>query len=142
MAHYAKVENGVVTQVIVADPEVISGMDGQWVKTSYNMRGGVYLDSLTRLPVDDQTIISGDDARERKNFASIGFTYDSSADAFIPPQPYSSWVLNTSTCIWDAPIALPSDSGTGDPKILYYWDEDAYQNDSGNPKTVGWVRLP
>lgn len=141
MAHYAKVENGVVTQVIVADPNVISGFDGQWIKTSYNMRGGVYLDPVTRLPVDDQTIIAGNDARERKNFASVGFTYDSVLDAFIPPQPYSSWSLNTSTCMWDAPIPLPSDSGTGSPKILYYWDEDAYQEDSGDPKTIGWIRL-
>lgn len=104
MAHFAKVEDGLVTQVIVADPEVIaSGHFGRdWVQTSYNTRGGKHLQGGTPL---------------RKNYASIGFTYDKQRDAFIPPKVYNSWVLNEITCLWDPPVPCPLDGRN------YTWDE-------------------
>lgn len=109
MAHFAKVENGIVTQVIVAEQEFInSGVVGNpenWIQTSYNTYGGVHLLGGTPL---------------RKNFAGVGFTYNVEKDAFIPPKPpqYESWVLSEEKCIWEAPIEMPSD---GKP---YYWDEE------------------
>ena len=109
MAHFAKVENGIVTQVIVAEQDFInSGVVGNpknWIQTSYNTYGGVHLLGGTPL---------------RKNFAGVGFTYNIEKDAFIPPKPlqYESWILNEEKCIWEAPIKMPSD---GKP---YYWDEE------------------
>lgn len=90
MAHFAKVENGIVTQVIVAEQDVInSGMFGTgWVQTSYNTRGGVHANGGTPL---------------RKNYAGIGFTYDAQRDAFIPPRPSPAWTLDEATCLWVAP---------------------------------------
>lgn len=127
MAHYAKVVDGIVTDVIVAEPEFmetfVDTSPGTWIKTSYNMRGGVYYDPETNQPVADQTVITGDEARERKNYAGIGFTYDSTRDAFIPPQPYNSWTLNETSCMWECPVAYPTDGQ------IYDWDED----------TVSWV---
>jgi hypothetical protein len=67
----------------------------------------------------------------RKNYAGIGYTYDSGRDAFIPPKPYNSWVLNEDTCLWDAPVAMPADAGTGEPPKRYTWDEEA----------VNWVEV-
>jgi hypothetical protein len=120
MAHYAKVVSGIVTQVIVAEPEFfntfIDDTPGEWVKTSYNMHGGVYYDRSTNTPASDQSVIAGDEARERKNFAFIGGTYDSVADAFYIPQPYNSWTLNTTSYLWEAPVAYP-DSG------FHVWNE-------------------
>ena len=103
MAHWAKVENGIVTEVIVADQDVIdSGAFGAgWVQTSYNTHGGQHHEGR---PL-------------RKNFAGIGFTYDAQRDAFIPPKPFASWVLNEDTCLWDAPVAMPTEGGP------YQWDE-------------------
>jgi hypothetical protein len=111
MAHFAKVENGVVTQVIVAEQDVIdSGLFGTgWVQTSYNTYGGQHPEGR---PL-------------RKNFAGVGYTYDSEKDAFIPPKPYASWVLNEDTCLWDAPVPMPTD------KKLYVWDE----------ATTAWTEL-
>lgn len=115
MAHFAKVFNGVVTQVIVAEPEFfetfVDSSPGEWIQTSYNTRGGVHLNGGTPL---------------RKNYAGIGFTYDRERDAFIPPKPYASWVLNEDTCLWDAPVARPQDEKP------YRWDE----------KTTSWVEIP
>lgn len=88
MAHFAKVEDGIVTQVIVAEQDVIdSGLFGSgWVQTSYNTRGGQHPDGR---PL-------------RKNFASVGYAYDAVRDAFIPPQPEGEgWVLNEDTCLWE-----------------------------------------
>lgn len=114
MAHYAKVVNGIVAQVIVAEPEFfetfIDDTPGEWVKTSFNMRGGVYHDPSTNAPAADQSVITGDEARERKNFASLGDVYDSVADVFYRPQPFDSWTLNTTSYVWEAPVAYP-DSG-------------------------------
>lgn len=109
MAHFAKVEDGIVTQVIVAEQDVIdSGLFGDgWVQTSYNTYGGQHPEGR---PL-------------RKNFAGIGYTYDAERDAFIPPQNYPSWTLNEDTCLWEAPTPYPSD------KKLYKWDEE----------TLAWV---
>ena len=85
-------------------------------QTSYNTSGGVH--SLGGTPF-------------RKNYAGIGYTYDISRDAFIPPKPYTSWVLNETTCLWDAPVSMPTDAGQGDPPKMYTWDEN----------TVNWVAL-
>jgi len=104
MAHFAKVENGIVTQVIVAGQDVIdSNIFGEgWVQTSYNTRGGQHPEGR---PL-------------RKNYAGIGYTYDSQRDAFIPPQPFASWTLNEDTCLWDAPTPMPVEEGK-----FYRWDE-------------------
>jgi hypothetical protein len=114
MAHFAKVVDGLVTQVIVAEPEFfdtfVDSSPGQWIQTSYNTHGGVHPEGR---PL-------------RKNYAGIGFTYDAGRDAFIPPKPYSKWVLNETTCLWDAPTQMPNDGK------IYTWDDDA-----GN-----WVAVP
>jgi hypothetical protein len=110
MSHFAKVQNGVVTQVIVAEPEFfntfVDTSPGEWIQTSYNTQGGVHLLGGTPL---------------RKNFAGIGFTYDRTLDAFIPPKPYPSWVLNEATCLWDAPVQRPEDGNS------CVWNETAQQ---------------
>ena len=104
MAHCAKVEDGIVTQVIVAEQDVIdSGLFGDgWIQTSYNTYGGQHPEGR---PL-------------RKNFAGIGYAYDADRDAFIPPQPFASWALNEDTCLWEPPVAYPAD-GT-----MYVWNED------------------
>jgi len=121
MAHFAKVVEGIVTGVIVAEPKFfdtcVDPEPGQWVKTSYNMRGGVYYDPATKQPAANQSVIDGDEARMRKNYAGISYTYDSERDAFIPPKPFNSWVLNEDSCLWGAPIAYPDDGEA------YVWDE-------------------
>jgi len=114
MAHYAKVENTLVTQVIVAEPEFfdtfVDSSPGEWIQTSYNTSGGVHSDGGTPL---------------RKNYAGVGFTYDSVRDAFIAPQPYASWILNEDTCIYEAPVPYPTDD------LMYSWDEP----------TTSWVEI-
>ena len=106
MGHFAKVIDGKVTQVIVAEPEFfttfVDTSPGEWIQTSYNTQGGVHILGGTPL---------------RKNYAGIGFTYDQTRDAFIPPQPFASWTLNEITCLWDAPTPYPTDGK------LYVWDE-------------------
>lgn len=115
MGHYAKVVNGVVTQVIVAEPEFfdtfVDSSPGQWIQTSYNTRDGVYCVPNTHTPDPDQS------KALRKNFAGIGYTYDAGRDAFIPPKPFASWVLNEFSCIWEAPTPMPDDGNR------YFWDE-------------------
>jgi hypothetical protein len=105
MGHFAKVLDGKVTQVIVAEPEFfdtfVDSSPGQWIQTSYNTRGGQHPEGR---PL-------------RKNYAGIGFTYDAVRDAFIPPQPFASWLLNEDTCLWSAPVAHPTDGK------IYRWDE-------------------
>ena len=106
MAHFAKVQDGIVTKVIVAEPDFfdtfVDDSPGEWIQTSYNTLGGTH--TLGGTPL-------------RKNYAGVGFTYDRVLDAFIPPQPYPSWVLNEDTCLWNAPVAYPDD---GDE---YQWNE-------------------
>ena len=111
MSHFAKVENGIVTNVIVAEQDVIdTGVFGEgWVQTSYNTRGGQHPEGR---PL-------------RKNYAGIGYTYDSGRDAFIPPQPYPSWTLVEQTCNWTAPVLYPADGNK------YQWDE----------VTTNWVQV-
>ena len=113
MAHFAKVENGIVTRVIVAEPEFfetfVDDSPGEWIQTSYNTRGGVHYGA------DNQP--DGGEAL-RKNFAGVGFTYDVSRDAFIPPKPFASWTLNEDSCTWSAPVAYPDDGN------MYTWNED------------------
>jgi len=106
MAHFAKVNNGIVEQVIVAEPEFfdtfVDSSPGQWIQTSYNTRGGVH--TLGGTPL-------------RKNYAGIGYTYDAQRDAFIPPKPYNSWTLNETSCLWEPPTPYPSDDK------IYRWNE-------------------
>jgi hypothetical protein len=121
MAHFAKVENGTVTQVIVAEKQYIETLSNpnEWVQTSYNVKGGIYYDNATWQPVDNQAeAIAEQDGRQRKNYAGIGFIYDSERDAFIPPKPYDSWVLDEDTCWWQAPIPYPEDDND------YKWNEE------------------
>ena len=111
MSHFAKVENGLVVQVIVAEQDVIdSGIFGHgWVQTSYNTHGGQHPEGR---PL-------------RKNYAGIGYTYDEQRDAFISPKPFASWLLNEDTCLWDAPVAMPTDGN------FYAWNEE----------TQSWVEI-
>jgi hypothetical protein len=123
MAHFAKVNNGIVEQVIVAEPEFfetfVDSSPGQWIKTSYNTRGGKHYDPETGELSADQT------KALRKNYAGIGFTYDAAKDAFIPPKPFNSWLLDEDSCLWEAPVAMPDDGKR------YTWDED----------TTAWVEV-
>ncbi len=118
MAHFAKLGTGnIVTAVHVVSNDVATteqaGVDflndlyktrDVWKKTSYNTRGGVHL--LGGTPF-------------RKNYAGIDYTYDQTKDAFIAPKPFDSWTLNETTCIWEAPVAYPSDGKD------YEWDESS-----------------
>jgi hypothetical protein len=105
VAHFAKVIDGIVTEVLVVEQDVIdTGLFGDpalWVQTSYNTHGGQHPEGR---PL-------------RKNYAGIGHTYDSVRDAFYAPQPFPSWALNEDTCLWDAPTAKPDDGKK------YRWDE-------------------
>jgi hypothetical protein len=115
MAHFAKVRDGFVVQVIVAEQEFfqtfVDTSPGEWIQTSYNTREGVHYDPQTGQPSQDQS------KALRKNYAGVGFTYDPQRDAFIPPKPYNSWVLNEDSCIWQSPIPMPNDGK------IYIWDE-------------------
>jgi len=111
MSHFAKVENGIVTRVIVAEPEFFETFTdttpGEWIQTSYNTHAGKH--ALGGTPL-------------RKNYAGVGFTYNSTRDAFIPPQIYNSWVLDEETCQWEAPIPYPTvPEGSTD---IYSWNEE------------------
>jgi hypothetical protein len=130
MSHFAKVEDGIVTQVIVAEQDFIDGLADadSWVQTSYNTRGGKHYDPETGQ--EDGGIAL------RKNYAGIGYTYDADRDAFIPPQPYASWTLIESTCLWECPIEMPVPTEEEEAAGYFYiWDEEAHQADN----TQGWV---
>lgn len=103
MSHFAEVENGIVKRVIVAEQDFIDlgVLPGTWIQTSYNTRAGQHPEGR---PL-------------RKNYAGIGFVYDSVRDAFYAPQPFPSWSLDEQTCIWQPPVAYPSDGNK------YKWDE-------------------
>ena len=103
MAHFAKIENDKVVWVVVAEQDFIDRQPGEWVQTSYNTYGGVHTMGKTPL---------------RKNFAGLNYIYDRVRDAFYSPQPYPSWLLNETTCEWNAPTSMPDD-GKG-----YIWDEE------------------
>jgi hypothetical protein len=125
MAHYAKVINELVVDVNTATQEWVDAQPKvwyiNWVQTSYNIRGGVYYDATTNTPHADQSLIQETNGRQRKNYAGIGYRYDTERDAFIPPTPYPSWKLNEDTCLWEAPISYPSDNKQ------YIWNEAAQE---------------
>lgn len=113
MAHFAEIdENGVVLRVLVVGDDQEGrgqeflandlGLGGTWKKTSYNTSGGVHANGGTPF---------------RKNYAGVGYTYDAGRDAFIPPKPFASWNLNETSCLWEAPVAYPTDGK------MYRWDE-------------------
>ena len=119
MAHFAEIdENNVVVRVLVTDNKMpneghdwlIENLGGTWIQTSYNTRAGVHLENKT--PV-------------RKNFAGVGFAYDTELDAFIPPKPFESWILNQETCLWESPVPYPTDGNS------YLWDE----------QSIGWTLI-
>ena len=105
MSHFAKIENNIVTEVIVAEQDFIDTIDGQWVQTSYNTRGGVHYTTTTTLSGDKKITKKVPDGGVplRKNYAGIGFTYDPVRDAFIPPCPGDGYILNEETCLWEKP---------------------------------------
>ena len=114
MAHYAKclnIDNSTkfyVEQVIVADQDFIDTQPGKWVQTSYNTKGNVHYGANGE--PDGGVAMRG-------NYAGIGYTYDIQNDVFYAPQPFASWILNTSTWLWEAPVPYPNDGKA------YQWDE-------------------
>jgi len=128
MAHFALLnENNIVTFVTVGRDEddgkeaELNARTGQvYRQTSYNTRGGVYYTPNTNEPDPDQS------KAFRKNYAGLGYTYDEVIDGFVPPKPYPSWLLNTTTGLWDPPVPYPTDGKR------YEWDED----------TQSWVEIP
>ena len=122
MSHFAKIEDNIVTTVIVAEQDFIDTLEGTWIQTSYNTSSGVHYGQ-------DNNPDGG--VALRKNYAGIGMIYDSVKDAFYTSKPYASWTLDNTTCQWEAPIVYPDDDK------LYKWDEDLYQSDN----TKGWVEL-
>ena len=112
MGHFAKVNQGIVEKVIVAEQDFIDNLinnsPGEDIQTSYNTYAGQHRDGGTPL---------------RKNFAGVGYTYDATRDAFIPPQLYPSWTLNETTCVWEPPVAHPNDGN------MYEWNETDQQWD-------------
>ena len=115
MSHFAKVNQGIVTQVIVAEPEFfetfVDTSPGEWIQTSYNTRGNQHLLGGTPL---------------RGNYAGVGMVYDKTNDVFYEPQPFASWTLNETTWLWEAPVAKPDDDKE------YRWDEP----------TTSWIEVP
>jgi hypothetical protein len=111
MAHFAKVRQGKVVKVIVAEPEFfdtfVDDEAGTWLMTSYNTRGGIHY-GPDGLPDGGEPL--------RMNYAGVGCTYDAIKDAFIPPQPFPSWTLDESTCLWKPPVEEPEGGN-------YLWDE-------------------
>ena len=120
MSHFAKINNdGIVQNVIVAEQDFIDsgavGDSSNWIQTSYNTRGGVHYSPNSNEPDSGIAL--------RKNYAGVGYTYDSTRNAFYTPQPYPSWLLDDDTCQWDAPVPMPDDDK------WYDWDES----------TTNWV---
>ena len=115
MGHFAKVVDGKVTQVIVAEPDFfdtfVDSSPGAWIQTSYNTRGNVHYNPDTNEPSADQS------KALRGNYAGVGYSYDAVNDVFVAPQPFQSWILNSSTWLWEAPVAMPDDGK------VYIWDE-------------------
>jgi len=111
MAHFAKLDSdNIVTQVVVVDNSVLEKADG----TESELKGKQFLNSLLGSAKWVQTSYNG---TIRKNYAGVGYKYDSTRDAFIPPKPYTSWTLNETTCLWEAPVVYPSDGN------IHNWDE-------------------
>jgi hypothetical protein len=118
MAHFAKVVDEIVKNVIVAEPEFfdtyVDDSPGEWIQTSFNTIGGIHYDPITKEPSSDQN------KALRKNFAGIGLTYSREMDAFIPPKPFASWILNETTCLWESPVPYPD----ADSDERYEWNEE------------------
>jgi len=117
MAHFAEIKNNIVVRVNVIDEDYFNANRetryiGKWIQTSYNTYGGVHYNPETNEPSQDQS------KALRKNYAGIGYTYDENRDAFIPPKPFDSWLLDEDTCLWNAPVAMPTDGK------YYTWDEN------------------
>ena len=120
MGHFAQIdENNIVTQVIVAEQDFVNNLEGTWVQTSYNTRANIHYSQ--ELDENNKQIPSADQTKAlRKNFAGIGYIYDSNRDAFIPPKPYNSWIVNETTCQWEAPVPYPDGALFGE----YDWNEN------------------
>jgi hypothetical protein len=124
MAHFCQLdENNVVTQVIVvanSDTADASGVEKEHIGAAFceKLLGGTW----------KQTSYNGS---IRKNYAGLGYTYNADIDAFVPPKPFASWLLNEETAQWNAPVAMPEDAGTGEPPKRYSWDE----------ATTSWVEV-
>jgi hypothetical protein len=116
MAHFTQLDaNNVVTQVIVvanSDTADANGVEKEYIGAAFceKLFGGTW----------KQTSYNGS---IRKNYAGVGYTYNADIDAFVPPKPYASWLLNETTAQWEAPVAMPEDAGTGEPTKMYSWDE-------------------
>jgi len=166
MSHFAKlgINSKVIGVEVVADADTSDANDQEdesvgvqflesihgwplWKKTSYNTRGGKHYNA-------DGTESSDQSKALRKNYAGIGYTYDEDRDAFIPPKPHNSWVLNETTCLWEAPVAYPSVTEYGDPAQPYNisWDEantrwtatdqeDPQGSFRWDPDTSTWISL-
>jgi hypothetical protein len=110
MTHFARVQDGIVTEVIVIEQDMINtglwGPPEEWIQTSYNTHAGTHRHGGTPL---------------RKNYAGIGHTYDKDLDAFIPPKLFDSWILDETTCHWKAPVECPQDGNR------YLWNEENQQ---------------
>ena len=135
MAHFAQLdENNVVTQVIVVSNDDCSDASG----TESESIGVAFCQKLLGANTNwKQTSYNGS---MRVRYAGIGYSYNESLDAFVPAQPFASWTLNNSTADWDAPITQPTLTEDQITAGSYYtWDEDAYQADTSDPKTAGWV---
>lgn len=113
MSHYAKVVNGIVTQVITAEESFfntfVDSSPGSWIQTSYNTRGGVHYEPNGNTPAGGVSL--------RGNYAGIGYVYDSTNDVFYPPNPYPSWTISAPNWTWTPPTPYPSDGK------IYNWDE-------------------
>lgn len=122
MGHFAKVVSGKVTKVIVAEASFfdnfVDSSPGSWIQTSYNTRGGTHYEANTNNASEDQS------KALRGNYAGIGYTYDSTLDAFYSPQPFPSWNLDTGSYLWEAPVAYPTGDATGSYSGSYEWNED------------------
>jgi hypothetical protein len=121
MSHFAKVENGVVTDVIVAEQDFIDTLPDKdnWIQTSYNTRGGVHYLPDSDTPSEDQT------KALRANYAGLGMTYDVENDVFYGVQPFTTWILNRTTWVWESPVPRPEDGKR------YRWDDE----------TVSWIEV-
>lgn len=119
MAHFAKLDsNNIVTAVHVVNNNVLIKADG----TESELKGKTFLNSLHGSAKWVQTSYNGN---FRKNYAGVGYTYDSVRDAFIPPKPYPSWTLNEDTCTWDCPVQYPTEIEDADGNIIFYfWNEE------------------
>ena len=124
MAHFCKLdENNVVTEVHVVanrDTSDANGVEKEYIGQAFleKLFGGTW----------KQTSYNGN---IRKNYAGIGYTYNADIDAFVPPKPFASWLLNEETAQWEAPTPIPADAGTGEPPKMYSWDE----------ATTSWVEV-